>query len=113
MKQAKLQWFQDPSEINGDNHNNIRREASRHFRNKERVYLKDKVNELATNSKNKYIRDLYRGINECNGGYQPKSNLVKDKNGDLLADLHKILNRWKNYFSQLLSVHRASDVRQI
>jgi hypothetical protein len=37
---------------------------------------------------------------------------VKDENGDLLADSH-ILNRWKNYFSQLLNVHRVSDVTQI
>jgi hypothetical protein len=29
-KQAKLQWLQDPSEINGDNLNNIRREANRY-----------------------------------------------------------------------------------
>jgi hypothetical protein len=29
---------------------------------------------------------------------------VKDENGDLLADSHSILNRWKNYFSQLLNV---------
>jgi hypothetical protein len=28
-----------------------------------RGYLKDKINELAANSKNKNIRDLYRGIN--------------------------------------------------
>jgi hypothetical protein len=40
-KQVKLQWLQDPSEINGDNLNNIRREASRHFRNKKREYLKE------------------------------------------------------------------------
>jgi hypothetical protein len=51
-KQAKLQWFQDPSEINGDNLNNVRREASRHFRNKKKEYLKDKINEITTNSKN-------------------------------------------------------------
>jgi hypothetical protein len=38
---------------------------------------------------------------------------VKDVNGNLLADSHKILNRWKNYFSQLLKVHNVSDVRQI
>jgi hypothetical protein len=44
-------------------------------------------------------------------GYQTRSNLVKDKNGDLLADSHNILN-WKNYFSQLLNVHRVGDVRQ-
>jgi hypothetical protein len=37
---------------------------------------------------------------------------VKDENGDLLAD-SLILNGWKNYFSQLLNVHRVSDVRQI
>ncbi|PNF19370.1 hypothetical protein B7P43_G06343, partial [Cryptotermes secundus] len=74
-KQAKLQWLQDPSELIGDNLNNIRRETSRHFRNLKR-------------------------------GYQPSSNLVKDENSDLLADSHSILNRWRNYFSQLLNVNR-------
>jgi hypothetical protein len=38
---------------------------------------------------------------------------VKDQNGDLLADSNNILNRWKNYFSQLLNVHNVRDVRQI
>jgi hypothetical protein len=46
-------------------------------------------------------------------GHQPRSDLAKDENGDLLADSHNILNRWKNYFSQLLNVHRVSDVRLI
>jgi hypothetical protein len=31
----------------------------------------------------------------------------------MLADSYNILNRWKNYFSQLLNVHRVSDVRQM
>jgi hypothetical protein len=86
-----LQWLQDPSEINGDNLNNVRCEASRYFRNKKREYLKDKINELVTNSKKKNIRDLYRGINDFKRGYQPRTNLVKDENGDLLADSHNIL----------------------
>jgi hypothetical protein len=38
---------------------------------------------------------------------------VKDGHGYLLADSHNILNRWKNYISQLLSVYNVSDVRQI
>jgi hypothetical protein len=42
--------------------NNIRREDSWHFRNEKEEYLKDKMNELAMNSKNKNIRDLYRFI---------------------------------------------------
>jgi hypothetical protein len=52
--------------------------------------LEDKINELATNSKNKNIRDLCRGLNEFKRGYQLRNNLVKDENGDLLADFHNI-----------------------
>jgi hypothetical protein len=64
--------------------------------------MKDKIDELGTKSKNKNIRHLYRGINEFKKDYQTRSNLMKDEKGDLLADSHKILNSWKNYFSQLL-----------
>jgi hypothetical protein len=31
----------------------------------------------------------------------------------LLANSHNILNKWKNYFAQLLNVYRVSDVEQI
>jgi hypothetical protein len=68
---------------------------------------------FVTNGKNKDIRDLYGGINEFKMGYRPRNNLVKDENDDLLAESHNILNRWKNYFSQLLNLHNVSDVRQI
>jgi hypothetical protein len=60
-KQAKLQWLYDPSEIDGDNLKNIKRKASRYFINKWREYLKEKINELATNSKkHKHQRPLQR-----------------------------------------------------
>jgi hypothetical protein len=59
-----MQWLEDPSHINVDNLNSIRREVSRHFRNKKKEYLKAKIEELETNSTIKNIRDLYRGINE-------------------------------------------------
>jgi hypothetical protein len=36
--------------------------------------------------------------------------LVKNENGDLLADSQSILIRRKSYFSHLLNVHRLSDV---
>jgi hypothetical protein len=38
-------------------------------------YLNDKINELAMNSKNENIRDLYRGVNEFKRGYQPRNKL--------------------------------------
>jgi hypothetical protein len=38
--------------------------------------------------------------------------LVKDQRGDICADPHKILNRWNNYFCQLLNVYETNSVRQ-
>jgi hypothetical protein len=53
----------------------------------------------------KNIRDLYRGINEFKKGYQPGINIVKDQNGNVIADPKNVLNRWKNFFNQVLNVH--------
>jgi hypothetical protein len=53
-----MQWIQDPSQSDLDNLNNVRRDASRHFRNKKKAYLKAKIEELETNSNIKNIRDL-------------------------------------------------------
>jgi hypothetical protein len=41
-KQDKLQWLWEPNQSNVDNLNNVRREASRHFGNKKKEYLKAK-----------------------------------------------------------------------
>ena len=59
-----MQWIQNPSQSNVDNLNNVRRDASRHFRNKKKAYLRAKIEELETNSKINNIGDLYRGIND-------------------------------------------------
>jgi hypothetical protein len=55
-KQAKFQWLQDPNKVNGDNLKNIRCEASGHFRNRKRNYMKERIDELAMKNKNKIIK---------------------------------------------------------
>ena len=82
------------------------------LRTKEKKYLKAKINELETNSKSKNFRDMYRGINDFQMGYQPRTNIVKDEKGHLITDSHSILASWRNHFSQLLNVHGVNGVRQ-
>jgi hypothetical protein len=38
-------------------------------------------------------------INDLKKVYQPRTNIVKDDKGDLVADSHSVLVRWRNYFS--------------
>jgi hypothetical protein len=68
IRQAKMQWLQNPKQNNVDNPNNTRCEASRHFRNKKKEFLKAKIDDLEINSTIKNIRDLYRDINDFKKG---------------------------------------------
>jgi len=45
-KQAKMQWIHDSSQSNVHKVNNVRRDASRHLRNKKEQYTKTKIEEL-------------------------------------------------------------------
>jgi len=49
---------------------------------KKKEYLQAKIDEHETNSKIKYVRDLYRDIKNFKKVYQPKTNIGKDEKGD-------------------------------
>ena len=53
---------------------------------------------------------LLLGINDFKNGYQPRCNIVNDEKGDLMADSHSIVARWRNYFYQLFNVHGVKGV---
>ena len=99
-----MQLVQNPSQSNVDNLNNIRHEARRHFRNKEKEYLKTKLEELVK-------KNLYRSISDFRKGYQPRTNILRNEKCDLVADSHSILVRWRKHFFQLLNKHEVKDVR--
>jgi len=63
--------------------------------------------------RSKSIRDLNGHINGFKNGYQPRTNIVRDEKGDLVADPYSILAWWRNCFSQPLNVHEVKDVRHI
>jgi len=56
--------------------------------------------------------ETHNEMKEMKKSYQPRTNIVKDENSDLVTDSHNILARWRNYFSQLFNVHRVNNVRQ-
>jgi hypothetical protein len=61
------------------------------FAGQKREYLKDKIKKLKTN--NGSMRDMHTFINKFRKGYQPRTDLVKDENSDLLAATQNILSR--------------------
>jgi hypothetical protein len=46
-------------------------------------------------------------------GTKPRINIIKDENGNLVADPQSVLNRWKNFFNQVPNLHGVHDIRQM
>jgi len=55
---------------------------------------------------------LLKSINDFKKGYQPRTIIVKDEKGALVANPHSIMEKWRKYFSQLLNLHEDNDVKQ-
>jgi len=60
----------------------------------------------------KNIKELSRGINDFKKGYQPRTNMVQDETGDLVADSRSIVARRLKHFSQLLNIHGVNCIRK-
>jgi hypothetical protein len=54
------------------------------------------------------IKGLYRGTNEFEKDYQPRTKLVKQEDCDFLSDFDEV----KELLCQLLNEHRANNVRK-
>jgi len=50
-----MQWVQNPSQSNVVNLNQVRRDVSRHFRNKKKAYLRAKIEELELTVRSKTL----------------------------------------------------------
>ena len=74
-----MQWLQYLAQSNVDNLNNVKREASRHFRIKNKAYLNAKIEELENNSKIKNSGGLFRSISDFKKGYQRRTVIVMDE----------------------------------
>jgi len=55
---------------------------------------------------------MHWGINDLKEGYHSRALKVKDEKGELVADRHRIMASWRNYFSQQLNEHEDNDVKQ-
>ena len=84
-------------------------DTCRLFRKKKRDYMKAKVSKLEESSKNKNIREIYKGINEFKKGYQPRNYVIKKHDGRIEADRTSILNIWEKLFSNLLKVNQSTS----
>lgn len=80
-----------------------RREAKRVLKKKKREYLRRQVEDLQQMKNRNETRYFYQRVNHLKNGYQPKLNLCKNKEGEILSEEKEIMDRWTEYFRELLN----------
>jgi hypothetical protein len=108
-KQTKLLWLQNPNNQTAEDFSNVRRDNCIMSRKRKRDYMKAKFKNLEENSKDKNIREMYKGIIEFKKGYQPCAYVIKKYDGITVADTTSTLSRWKRFFSNLLNVNQSTS----
>lgn len=65
--------------------------------------MKDKIKELEQLNKVNKNKKFYHAQKNMTTGYRAKSNTIRDANGNLMKDEITILERWAEYYDELLN----------
>jgi hypothetical protein len=76
-------------------------EFQREARKDKERFIKEKCRDLEEKARKKRPRDIVRTIRELTRQFIPKTGAFKGKNGELITEKEKILERWKEYTTEL------------
>ncbi|KAI5714830.1 hypothetical protein M8J77_006182 [Diaphorina citri] len=88
---------------------NINRETKKLMRQKKRKYLEDKLKQAELDRTKNNAKEFYRTARYFNKGYAARIDLIKDNDGQLVADEKKALEIWRKYFKELLNTEGTAE----
>ena len=100
---VRQKLLQRRTRISFENYCELRREAKRVCRKKKKEMMLNKIEGIDKFSLEKSNRKLYKELNWFRKGFQPRLNLCKDKEGELLIEEKDMLQRWTDYFKEILN----------
>lgn len=86
-----------------------RRKARKIFRKKKREFRKRKLDKLEGFYRTDETRKFFREVNAEKNGYQPRLGFCRSGEGELLTNKEAIIDRWAEYFEELLNVSSQAN----
>ena len=80
-----------------------RREEKRVHRRKKREYEKRILEELEIAYSTRDTRKFYRKLNDVKRGFQPRTSMVRKRNGEIASHQTDVIDTWKEHFDELLN----------
>ncbi|KAK9723442.1 hypothetical protein QE152_g19235 [Popillia japonica] len=102
-KNAKLKTMEDGNGENKRKYQQARRMAKKICKRAKITHLENELKELEEWWKSKELRNFYQEIKRGKGQHRKPAYYLKDKGGHLIGDKEGKLNRFAEYFEELLS----------
>lgn len=102
--QARLKLLQRYTRQNLEGYNAKRREAKRICREEKRNSINKRLENIENMNGEHNTRKFYKELDWFRKGYQPRINDCRSKTGELLESEKEVMDRWTEYFAELLNV---------
>lgn len=112
-REARAKWLKANRDENREEYNDINRKTTRLLRQKKRNWLKSLVEKAEEDRTNNNARDFYRTTRFFRKEYKPKPYGVNNKDGNIITQPKEGLDRWKEYFEDLLNVTEANEEQRV
>ncbi|CAK1591299.1 unnamed protein product [Parnassius mnemosyne] len=87
----------------GEEYKKRRRREKHLHKRKKRSYEEQQLREIASSYTQKETRNFYNQVNGGRKEFKPRTTACRSKNGQLLNDKDEIVQRWAEYFRELLN----------
>ena len=95
-----------PTRIREEAYKDARRDADKICRRKKRVFLNNQLIQMEEDFKNNNSKKAFSQIKFLKNGFNPRTELIRDPNGNITGNKTNIMNIWKLYFEQILNPHK-------
>jgi hypothetical protein len=89
---------------NWERYKDSRRKLNKILRGKKKQYLKEQMKEIENLNKQHETKKFYQAVKQTTKGYQPRVGLCKSKYVNLIGAENDVLERWAEYFEDMLNV---------
>lgn len=89
---------------NYEQYKEARRKANQVIRMKKRNFIKANITKLEEFNFQNESKKFYQALKKMTKGFQPRVDACKDQNGSIIVEEEKVLDRWAEFFEDLLNV---------
>lgn len=104
--------IENRDEANIEAYREERRKTKKLTRKKKREFLNNKLDQIEKEDNMKNVRSFYQLVKQQRRTTQPKSTMIKDKDGTTLIGTTAILERWAEHFKELLNVQNETHIEE-